>query len=213
MDQAPSLSTEARVATRRVWREMALAADRVQAAIAALSRVTLANAAAKDPIVARRAAAFIKKRIPAQLVLEDGARLAWRYLCPVDDLTLVMRAVLLNAPGRGIIETEPFGATYSHHCIARYHDRAGHQADAVEEMHQAHGALLRLEPAEGDAMFALRRLMLPSSGGAFIARPTLGNADHPPLARCWTWISSDMMFEDQDGTLKLWRRLLASRAA
>jgi hypothetical protein len=215
MQPAPPLSTEARVATRRLWREMAIAAERVTAAIEGLSPVTLEKAASRDPVVARRAVAFIRKRLPAQLVHQSGREAAWRFLFPEDEFTLVMMAVLLNTADRPVITTESFGVTFSHHCVGRHFDRAGPETDAVLSMHEAHGALLRLQQPEGDAMYELPTLMLPTQtvAGGFLSKPRRGDAERPPMARCWTWISRDMMFEDQDYVLARWRELLASRAA
>jgi hypothetical protein len=66
-----------------------------------------------------------------------------------------------------------------------------------------------LGKADGDAVYELSKIAVPSGNGYFIAYPRNVGVDRSPLCVCRTWLSDDMTSGPDVADAEAWRELTA----
>lgn len=213
------ISAEARRRLRAAWADLQADADRILAAWDGIPQLLAMNCLrrgqVRDRAVRRVVTAMSGAGSP---VWQDGPRFGWRVLAPhaeVPGATGVSPhsdrqpaiAVELLAINAGLPKQRAsFGMAVTQHALGRFVDRAGDGADTKSAIAKAHDALLTLQPQEAGRALALRNLILPAAGGAFLATPSALATG--PMVVCRTWVSEEQTHARQDIDLAAWRRLM-----
>ena len=200
-------STTARIAVRHLWADLELRSQRVSAAADGVPAELLKALQFKGATGAQRALERILARMPEKPFAVEGRAATWRVFTPLEHS---IQVELLGCGLRGTARFQrfPFALSYSRHSLMRLIDRTG-GANLIEEMIIAHNSLLHLSPIEGEQIYNLPSVVLPTSLGAFLATPR--SRDHPdfPGIECQTWILRDQLDARQGGELAAWDILVS----
>jgi hypothetical protein len=215
------ISNEARGRVRALVAALETDAQTLEAAFKTIPPKALRCDQWKGEIGSQRNIARITAAMPRAPDLRAKRMVAWRYLKPVDELPkpigvdepsrpgVVLHAIIF---GHRMMPAFPrsFGLAATLHALGRCYDRSSFAVDPGEAMLQAQVALLNFATPEGTKLFGLRRITLPTEGGAFLATPCRVPHDDEPLAICRTWIALDQAHPDQEADLAQWGRFLES---
>ena len=201
------ITAEARGQLRLLRNALAARAQALAAASEAVPRDLLRSVKHKTSAGRDRAMAHILSLMPAAPLRVEKRAALWRMLVPEGDM-IIVRAVGFGVLGTGGWSNEPFGLAYSAHALGRLLDRTNFMAEPSTAMIEGHDALLRLQPEEGYAAYALASLTLPACRGAFLVTPD-PQRDHP-FATAATWLSPEQLWQDQENDLKAWNTLASS---
>jgi hypothetical protein len=214
------ISASARGRVRELVASLEISSARMTAALDRVPSAVLNPWTWKGKVGAERAIAKIVAALPIRPELRTPQRAVWRFLQPTVLLPseeeasrsgfLVMTVI---ASRKRLVRCETFGAAFTSHSIGRLLDRSGFQSDPIEAMMSAHAALTRLDEDDGYQVFRLQGAFLPTAGGGFLAKPTQFGPEAAPLMLARTWLNADELHDDQSGTLKAWRELLAQPVA
>lgn len=226
MVQSLPVSAQANGLLRGLWTKLAADAAKIEAAAAKISPSLLRDMQFKGAVGRDRALGRVLQHMKPAVPFfhTDRRALAYRYLKPCDEIPpaielppgdadrqpgILMCVVMFNGGGPRK-QVRHFGACWSFHSLARVLDRSGFAACPIEEMVSGHDSLALLGPGDGQRVFEIERVAVPSTHGAFLASPRRVGADRSPLWVARTWLHADQLGADQDQAVAAWRKLVAS---
>jgi hypothetical protein len=186
---------------------------RVERAVDKIPTRVLRDVARKGKVGASRSMAKVLSSLPVAPILCADRAACWRYLAAVASVPLakdeeatapdlqpaiVVRGIFINTDGRPGIRHDNFWLCVTRHAIGRLLDRSGGKVDVIKALYSAHDRVMGLAMSDaGQDAFATPDVLVPASGGMFLAQCRRIGPMQTITAIARTWVDEGQAYDDQ----------------